>query len=382
MPKFSLPPNVNMFRSRHGSEFCYHQRNRGTKHAGSRTRISGLPFNPDGAPNEDWWRTYRALEGLQEQLPNRPQAGTFASLIAAREVSGEWAELAETTRSDWTRYHKIIKETWADRLVTLLEPKHVMKLRDWYADIPPADPEKRKKPLAEYKNRPAAANHLVGALSATIAWGIPHGWRSDNPCDHVPRFKGGEGYLPWPMKAIAFYRKHGKQRLWWVAATALYTGQRMGDVLGIQRAHVKDGEISVTQDKTDKRLWIPMHRDLKLVLADMAEHRRSQKTTRLDPHLLTNSFREAWTTDGFKSSWATEMDRREFRPFRKHRLVFHGLRKSAVVMLLEASCTTAQVASITGQSYEMVEHYAKEVNQRKLARAGMTKWESSSDGHT
>jgi hypothetical protein len=45
------------------------------------------------------------------------------------------------------------------------------------------------------------------------------------------------------------------------------------------------------------------------------------------------------------------------------------------VCLLEAGCTTAEVASITGQTMEMVEHYAQQVNQRNLARAAILKWE-------
>jgi hypothetical protein len=69
------------------------------------------------------------------------------------------------------------------------------------------------------------------------------------------------------------------------------------------------------------------------------------------------------------------MDRRCFAPFRRHRLVFHGLRKSAVVFLLECGCTDAQVASITGHSRAMIEHYAAQVNQQKLARAAMLKFE-------
>jgi hypothetical protein len=36
--------------------------------------------------------------------------------------------------------------------------------------------------------------------------------------------------------------------------------------------------------------------------------------------------------------------------------VFHGLRKSAVVMLLSAGATEAEVMAITGQSREMVAH--------------------------
>jgi hypothetical protein len=36
-----------------------------------------------------------------------------------------------------------------------------------------------------------------------------------------------------------------------------------------------------------------------------------------------------------------------------------------VVMLLEAGCTDAEVAAVPGQSRQMVEHYARMVNQRK-----------------
>lgn len=58
-------------------------------------------------------------------------------------------------------------------------------------------------------------------------------------------------------------------------------------------------------------------------------------------------------------------------------LVFHGLRKSAVVMLLEAGCTEAEVAAITGQSLVMVAHYAKQVNQGRLAAAAILKWQNA-----
>src|SRR5690606_21276810 len=78
--------------------------------------------------------------------------------------------------------------------------------------------------------------------------------------------------------------------------------------------------------------------------------------------LLTNSRGTPWTKDGFRASWQAEMNRRPFRVLRKRRKVFHGLRKSAVVFLLEAGCTDAEVSAITGQSRQMVEHYAKAVN--------------------
>ncbi len=47
--------------------------------------------------------------------------------------------------------------------------------------------------------------------------------------------------------------------------------------------------------------------------------------------------------------------------------------------LLEAGCTDAEVAAITGQSREMVAHYSIMVNQRKLACAAILKWERAND---
>ena len=51
-----------------------------------------------------------------------------------------------------------------------------------------------------------------------------------------------------------------------------------------------------------------------------------------------------------------------------------------MVFLLEAGCTDAEVPAITGQSRAMVEHYARQVNQKRLAAAAVLKWEASPDG--
>src|SRR5262249_20648036 len=123
----------------------------------------------------------------------------------------------------------------------------------------------------------------------------------------------------------------------------------------------------VEQSKTGKKLWIPMHIELKRVL---------KAIPRRDEFILTSSRGGAWTADGFKTAWQREMTEKALEPLRKQKCVFHGLRKSAVVMLLEAGCTDAEVSAITGQTREMVVHYAQAVNQRKLAAAAILKWEA------
>ncbi len=59
-----------------------------------------------------------------------------------------------------------------------------------------------------------------------------------------------------------------------------------------------------------------------------------------------------------------------------HGLVFHGLRKSAVCFLLEAGCSVEEVMAVTGQSRDMVDHYAADLNRQRLARRAIAKWEN------
>jgi integrase len=103
--------------------------------------------------------------------------------------------------------------------------------------------------------------------------------------------------------------------------------------------------------------------------------------------VLTNTRGLPWTQDSFRASWNGTLEAPNQKygvlpqphplwPIKRAGLVFHGLRKSAVVMLLEVGCTTAEVQAITGQSMQMVEHYAKQVNQKKLAAAAILKWEN------
>ena len=143
---------------------------------------------------------------------------------------------------------------------------------------------------------------------------------------------------------------------------ALYTGQRLSDVLAMRWSAINAGGLlAVKQGKTGKELMIPLHRDLKAIL---------ETAPRTAVTIAATAEGRPWGK-GFQNVWA------------KHRpamvadsgLVFHGLRKSAVVTLLEAGCTDAEVAAITGQSRTMVEHYAKMVNQEKLARAAILRWE-------
>jgi len=255
--------------------------------------------------------------------------------------------LSASTKSDWSRYLERISEVWGNLRVASLESRHVLGLRDKYAATP------------------ASGNNMLRCLSSMLSWSIPRGWRSNNPCAHVRKLKGGEGYAAWTWEQITLFREHAKPELWWSAALALYSGQRQGDCLAMRWGDIENGMIAVCQQKTGKKLRIPMHRDLQAVLADVPRHCLT---------VLSNTRMKPWTQDGFKTSWGKELARPEMASLKG--LVFHGLRKSSVVFLLQAGCSAAEASAITGQSLRMVEHYGRMVSQERLAVAAILKWES------
>jgi hypothetical protein len=116
-----------------------------------------------------------------------------------------------------------------------------------------------------------------------------------------------------------------------------------------------------------------MHENLRALLAEIP---------RVSITILTSSRRVPWTSDGFRHVSADQLASPLMTLHRERRRVFHGLRKFAVVFLLEAGCTDAEASAITGQSREMVEHYALQVNQRKLAAAAILKWEAATRART
>jgi integrase len=359
--RYGMPAGVHTIVAK-GREYFYYQPHRGRSGAGARVKLAGRPYDDAGTPDAEWWQEYRRLAGVEE---GEKTAGTFGALIKEYKKSTEWTQLSAKTREEWTRYLAYADDKWGKLQVRSVEPRHVLALRDSYAELPPPDAEEADLKL--YKNRPSAANNLLRGLSSMMTWSVPRGWVSFNPCLSVKKLKAGAPYEPWSWEAICLFEKKARADLWHAAAIALYTGQRQGDVLKMRRSDIREGLIAVEQEKTHKKLWIPMHKALKRLV---------KSVSRPGEFILTNTWGEAWTTDGFKTAWQKEMDREELAELREQRYVFHGLRKSAVVMLLEAGCTVPEVASITGQSWEMVEHYARQVSQKKLAAAAILKWEA------
>ena len=92
--------------------------------------------------------------------------------------------------------------------------------------------------------------------------------------------------------------------------------------------------------------------------------------------ILTTTRGTPWIKCSFEASWRKAI-KGPLAPIREAGLVFNRLETSAVVMMLEAGCTEAEVSAVTGQSMRMAAHYAKQVNQKRLAASAILKLEDA-----
>ena len=158
--KVKLPPHVHAVKAK-GKEYFYYQPYRGSEREATRVKLPGAPFDLDGTPSAAWWDAYRVLSGEKE---TGPRSGSFRALLAVYQESPEWRELSARTQVLWRPLLGRVEQAWATLAVRGLEARHVLALRDAYADTP------------------GMANNLIRALSSVLAWSVPRGGWDYNPC--------------------------------------------------------------------------------------------------------------------------------------------------------------------------------------------------------
>ena len=291
---------------------------------------------------------YRAaIEGEEcrpRGVPNKP--GTMAALARSYLHSAAFAELAPTTQ----RARRHLVEQFIDAAghatVAGLERRHVTAIMDKCA------------------GHPGKARNMLSMLRVLIARAMDDGLIDSDPTLGIKRPKlSGEGWHCWTDGEIAQYEaKHavGSQaRL--ALALALYTGQRSADLIKMGRQHVRDGKISVVQQKTGARLWIPLHTDLKAIIDATPTDNLTFLVGHTDkPHASAGSFGHRIRL------WAREAGLTS--------CPLHGLRKACCRRLAELGCSAHEIMAISGhKSLAEVERYTRAVAQERMAERAMAR---------
>lgn len=272
---------------------------------------------------------------------------TFDWLLKAYEKSPEFQKKKPNTQRSYLNAFKKATEL----------------LRDWegnsiaLAEIGTGDVLAIRDKLMDGKG----ANQTVRSLRALFTWACHKGrkYMPENPAMDVELFDEGE-HDPWPDWLVDAALQD--ERVRFTVGLLYFTGQRIGDVLRMRWSDIRGGVIEVTQEKTGKTLHIPIAADLQDILSEIPKRGLT---------LLTKSTGGPYAYNGIRpvlKAWVREHGCED---------VIHGLRKNAVNALLEAECSIAEVSAITGQSLQMVEHYAKLRNQCRLGQAAILKLDTA-----
>lgn len=315
----SLPPHVYA-KGRKG--YLYFVR------AGVCERIHDAPGTPAFAA---------AYARLMQGRTVTPQK-TMRKLIRAYLVSREWEKLAGNTKRSYRRHLAYFEDVIGDLDPASIRPVHVRQMHEALSD------------------KPTDANRKVSCLSSLFHYGIEHDWLKENPAREIRLSKKhSKPHSVWPVNVISAYRETAAGPSLLLFEMLIGTGQRIGDVLKMQWAHVEGDGINVRQQKTGTIIWVPFTARLRATLAETPRRGlfiASQESGR------PMSYQLAWklVTDVRRQIDAMEYD-------------IHGLRHTAASEIAALpGMTTEHVRAITGhRSAEMAQHYSLKAGQRARA---------------
>src|SRR5260221_1619891 len=332
-----LPKYVQAWVDDRDGRAYYYLRRRGYP----RVRLPGLPWSPSFmAAYESALAAPRTAIGA-----GRIKPGSVAAVVAEYFDSQQFfASKSAGTQRMRRGILERFRAAYGDRPFALLPPEWIEALLD--------------------AKQPHAARSWRATLRSLCQFAVKRGFlRADPTANIKARPIKGDGFHTWTEDEIAQFEAHHaigtKPRL--ALVLLLYTGQRRSDVVKMGRQHIRDGVLTVKQQKTGKPLAIPVHPNLQVVLdATASEHLTFLVTATGKPYggnHFSETFREWCDAAGLP---------KRCKP--------HGLRKAACRRLAEAGCSGNEIMAISGHATlkELV-RYTAAADQARLARNAMAK---------
>lgn len=293
----------------------------------------------------DFWGSYSTLMGHRNRKSG-PSAMLIPELVALYEKSDAFlTELAPSSQEAYSMYLR--------RLEKLLPTAPV-------AQITRGDMQRLVDGMAKTKG---AANLFLGTCGALFRWAVGRDYMQTNPTLGIERFKLGE-HEPWPGHVLKAALVTDDRTVRLLTHLLLYTALRLNDMLALQWSQIDGEYLSVRHKKTRRDMRIKLHDNLRAELA---------KEPRRGLYIAVNENGERI---------GEQMARIALQAFAAKlgvKVVPHGLRKNAVNSLLEVGASVAETAAVSGQSLQMVEHYAKKRDQAKLSSGAILKWETKGE---
>lgn len=276
----------------------------------------------------------RLVQGLQKPEPKVEQSKAYVSgLVTAYLASPELAKRSEALKTAYNHYLESFRAEFGTWRVSLFEkPETVQDVADW---------------RDQWADRPRAADYALSAVSRLFSWARGKGLTSAKPTADIERLHDAEAAdrsdIIWSPEQVKAFCDGASPELQWAIKLAAYTGLRLGDLVALPWSEVTDIAIVTRTGKSRKKrqVIIPIRGALRDLLKEIP-HRADT--------VLTNSYGEAWTADGLKTSFRKRQAKAKITGLR-----FHDLRGTAATNLRLAGSPDHDIATILGWSKEQVQ---------------------------
>ena len=298
-------------------------------------RLRGTPGSPEFVASYN--------EAVSEH--RAPDTSRFRSLVTLYRASGEYKNLANSTKEKWS--------PWLDRIA-----EHFGDLRIAQFDRP----EKIRPIIRQWRNRwvdkPRTADYALQVLSRALSYAVdPLGKIAGNPAEGVKRlYAGDRSDIIWTAKDIEHFKAVCSADLANVIDLAAHTGLRRGDLLKLSWGHVEEDAIIIHTSKSRHRreVIIPLHDDLRAILT---------RIPKLSATVLTNR-KKPWTDSAIESA----MHRTKATlGWTDRNLNFHDLRGTAATKFYVCGLSERVIAEILGWSEDNVSKIVRKYVGRNAA---------------
>ncbi len=314
-----------------------------------RIALPGLPWTPEFMAAYE-----KATNGEKLEIgKSRSAPGTVSALVASFYRTSDFTGLSGSTKATYRGIIERFRAEHGDKRVAHMEKRHLQKL------------------VSDKAATPAAANNMLRMVHLLMRHAVELGWRGDDPTQGVRKMKRKSGgFLTWEEDHIAAFLDHHKPgtRAHLALSLLLYTGQRRSDVVRMGRQHVRNGVLSIVQQKTGQDVHIPLHGRLRAILDALPLDNLS---------FLVTAQGRPFTPAGF-TNWFRDITREAGLP---DGLSPHGLRKATCRRLAEAGCTPHEIMAISGhKSLTEVTRYTVAAGRKDLAKRAIASLDKTETG--
>lgn len=276
-----------------------------------------------------------------------PPRTSWGALIREYRQTQSFKALKPKTRQGYERQFARIMEKNADKDVRATTRKAVRAFHTAYSDTP------------------ASADMLVNVMRMLLEFArVELEWIDRNVADNLKRHGAQDRTRAWPVAAQEAFeaacREEGETDALTLFHLGIGTGQRAGDLLTMQWDHYDGQYIDLVQSKTGTRLSVYCPAKLRAYLDALPKS---------GAYILARDLRRPMT---YSQIHKRVMRVRRVAGLEAYKI--HGWRATAAVELREAGNDLATIAAVTGhKDLDMVTHYTRDVDQRKMSKAAQEK---------